>query len=183
MKPIQVDCSLHGVLGQAKNGDELFWEEKFHAANGKAQRCTQGALLFPFKSFFWEGRAEDFFSYFPGSQCVLTMFPLSSQWVPIRFPLGSHQVPIRFPLGSPSSQCVPQHVLHNTSLLCHMLWQMLSSFSPVQVGQRGGTLYFKIEPSSLGTVHSKENHHYFIMSFSNIFNLLFSDLLQEKEKN
>jgi hypothetical protein len=34
------------VLAQAKNGDELFWEEKFHAANGKAQACTQGALLF-----------------------------------------------------------------------------------------------------------------------------------------
>jgi len=24
----------------------LFWEEKFHAANGKAQACAQGALLF-----------------------------------------------------------------------------------------------------------------------------------------
>jgi hypothetical protein len=39
-------CSLQGVLlAQAKKGDELFWEEKFHAANGKAQACTQGALL------------------------------------------------------------------------------------------------------------------------------------------
>jgi hypothetical protein len=27
---------LQGVLAQAKNGDKLFWEEKFHAANGKA---------------------------------------------------------------------------------------------------------------------------------------------------
>jgi hypothetical protein len=34
---------LHGVLGQAKNGDQLFWEEKFHAADVKAQTCTQGA--------------------------------------------------------------------------------------------------------------------------------------------
>jgi hypothetical protein len=34
------------VLAEAKNGDKLFWEEKFHAANGKAQACTQGALLF-----------------------------------------------------------------------------------------------------------------------------------------
>ncbi len=39
-------CSLQGVFAQAKNGDELLWEEKFHAANGKAQACTQGALLF-----------------------------------------------------------------------------------------------------------------------------------------
>jgi hypothetical protein len=31
--------------GQAKSGDELFWEEKFHAANGKAQAHTEcGAL-------------------------------------------------------------------------------------------------------------------------------------------
>jgi hypothetical protein len=37
---------LQGVLAQAKNGDELFWEEKFHAANGKAQACTQGASFF-----------------------------------------------------------------------------------------------------------------------------------------
>jgi hypothetical protein len=41
-------CSLQGVLAQAKNSDELFWEEKFHAANGKAQACTQGGLLFSF---------------------------------------------------------------------------------------------------------------------------------------
>jgi hypothetical protein len=42
----QVACSLQGVLAQAKNGDQVFWEEKFHAANGKAQACIQGALLF-----------------------------------------------------------------------------------------------------------------------------------------
>ncbi len=36
------------ILGQAKNGDKVFWEEKFHAADGKAQTCTQGALPFPF---------------------------------------------------------------------------------------------------------------------------------------
>jgi hypothetical protein len=35
---------LQGVLAQARNGEEFFWEEKFHAANGKAQACTQGAL-------------------------------------------------------------------------------------------------------------------------------------------
>jgi hypothetical protein len=37
---------LQGVLAQAKNGEELFWEEKFHAPNQNAQACTQVALLF-----------------------------------------------------------------------------------------------------------------------------------------
>jgi len=37
---------LQGVLVEAKNCDKLFWEEKFHAANGKTLACTQGALLF-----------------------------------------------------------------------------------------------------------------------------------------
>jgi hypothetical protein len=32
--------------GHAKNGDKLFWEEKFHAANGKAQAHTECALHF-----------------------------------------------------------------------------------------------------------------------------------------
>jgi hypothetical protein len=35
---------LQGVLAQAKNDDEFFWEEKFHEANEKAQ-CTQGVFL------------------------------------------------------------------------------------------------------------------------------------------
>jgi hypothetical protein len=42
------------VLAHAKNGDEVFWEEKFHAANGKAQACTQGAFSFSFYVLgFW----------------------------------------------------------------------------------------------------------------------------------
>ncbi len=54
-------CSLEGaLLAQAKNGDELFGEEKFHAANRKAQACTQGAFAFsPFK--FWGGGGAGFF--------------------------------------------------------------------------------------------------------------------------
>jgi hypothetical protein len=67
---------LQRVLAQAKNGDELFWEEKFHGTNGKAQACPQGALLFfPPKFGLGRGRENDFISFFPGSQCVLTMFP------------------------------------------------------------------------------------------------------------
>jgi hypothetical protein len=56
---------LQGVLAQAKNGDEVFWEEKFLAANGKAQACIQCALLFfPFK-FVGGGGGGDFFYLFP----------------------------------------------------------------------------------------------------------------------
>jgi hypothetical protein len=59
---MEVSCSLQVVLARAKNGDNLFWKEKFHAANGKAQACTQRALLFLI------GEWEDSFSFFPGSQ-------------------------------------------------------------------------------------------------------------------
>jgi hypothetical protein len=60
-----------GVLVQAKNGDELFWEEKFHAANRKAQACNQGALGFFFLLSLGGGEVEGFlFSFFSGSQCV-----------------------------------------------------------------------------------------------------------------
>ncbi len=37
---------MQGVLAQAKNCDELFCEEEFHPANGKAQSCSQDALVF-----------------------------------------------------------------------------------------------------------------------------------------
>jgi hypothetical protein len=68
-----------------------------------------------------------FFSFFPS---VATMFPLSSQWVLIRFPI--------------CSQCVPQHVLHSTSLLSHVLWQLVVL----------GTLHLKIDPSILWSFHN-----------------------------
>jgi hypothetical protein len=61
-------------------------EEKFHGANGKAQACTQGALLLFLLSW---GREEVFFKFSPGSQFVPIIFPLSSQYVP--------QVPHVFP--------------------------------------------------------------------------------------
>jgi len=86
-----------------------------------------------------------YFSFFPGSQCVPTMFLSSSQWVPIRsmvnmlggedffhfslVPSVFSLCPLYVPNGFQSGpQCVPQHVLHSTSLVSHMLWQMLSSF-------------------------------------------------------
>jgi hypothetical protein len=80
---------------QAKNGDELFSEEKFHAATGKAQACTQGALhVFLFSWGVGGGASEeDFFSGFP-------WFPLCSLYILNKF--------------SSCSQYVPQHVLHST---------------------------------------------------------------------
>jgi hypothetical protein len=62
-------------IAQAKNGGELFWEEKFHAANGKAQACTQGALHFFLLSGGGAGLGEDFFQF----SLVPTIFPFSSQ--------------------------------------------------------------------------------------------------------
>jgi hypothetical protein len=43
------------VKGQDKNSDKLFWEEKFHAANGKAQAHTECALHFFLLSFGGRG--------------------------------------------------------------------------------------------------------------------------------
>jgi hypothetical protein len=44
--------------GQAKTGDELFWEEIFHAPNGEAQVCTHAALLFFLLSLDGGGERE-----------------------------------------------------------------------------------------------------------------------------
>jgi len=71
---------LQGVLAQAKNGDQVFWEEKFHAANGKAQACTQGGEFFHISQ------------------------------LPNVFALCSIQVPNEFPICSPVSQCSPHHL-------------------------------------------------------------------------
>jgi hypothetical protein len=97
---------LQGALGHAKNGDEVFWEEKFHAANGKAQACTQGALLFFLLCFGvgGEGGGEIFFHF---------------SWLPNVFALCSFEVPNGFPIFSPT---------FSSSLLFHMPWKMVSSF-------------------------------------------------------
>jgi hypothetical protein len=76
---------LQGALTHAKNGDEVFGKEKFHAANGKAQACTQGALLF-FLLCFGVGGGRDFFHF---------------SWLPNVFALCSFQVPNGFPIFSP----------------------------------------------------------------------------------
>ncbi len=122
-----------GVLAHAKNDDELFWEEKISCSQWERPKhvLKVPCFFFPFTFAHWgegggEKRGEDSFSFFPGSKCETTMFLLSSQWVPNMFP--------------PSSHCVPQHVLHSTSLSSHMLWQMLSSFHLHRWG-KGEKLY------------------------------------------
>jgi len=57
-------------LWLAKNGDKLFWEEKFHAANGKAQAHTECALHFFLLSLGAGGFKGRYFSIFPGSHYV-----------------------------------------------------------------------------------------------------------------
>jgi hypothetical protein len=74
-------------LAYAKNGDQQ--QPKIHAANGKTEACTQGALNF-FSFKFWVGVREEFFHF---------------SFLPNMFPLCSLQVPNGFPS---SSQCVPQ---------------------------------------------------------------------------
>jgi hypothetical protein len=101
---------LQGELAHAKNGDKVFWEETFHAGNGKGQACTQGALLFSFYVLGWEGRGVggegDFFSFFPASQCFCTMFLSSSQWVPNIFP-NIFSIPPHFYLICLGKWCPP----------------------------------------------------------------------------
>jgi len=65
------------VLAQAKNGDEQFWKEKYHAANRKAQHTLMNSLVF---FFLKGGRGErDFFPLF--SMCSHGVL-LSSHEVP-----------------------------------------------------------------------------------------------------
>jgi len=99
-------------ISPPKNGDELFWEEKFHAANGKAQAFTQGALLSCLLGFEREGRN---LLYLPQ--------------VPKVFPLCSLQVPNRFTSGS---KCVPQVL---SELTKHVLQSTSSHFYPMCLGQ------------------------------------------------
>ncbi len=82
-------------------------------------------ICFPFRQ--WEGpRCLDFTPFkLGGREGFFFHFAL----FPNVFPWGSLFVPNRFSICSPSSQSVPQHVLHiSTSLSSHMLWQMLLSF-------------------------------------------------------
>jgi hypothetical protein len=79
---------------------------EIHAANRKAQACTQGAFLFFLLGGRLGGREreKDYFSFFLGSQCV-------PHYVPFNFSMGFHQVLnmfLKFPTYSPT--CPPQHL-------------------------------------------------------------------------
>ncbi len=89
-----------GVLAQAKNGNELFWEEKFHAAKWEGPSMhSRRPAFFPFK-FGW-GRVEDYYFFFP-------CFPLCSQYVPFKFSMGSQYVP-QVPNVFPNIFSIPPH--------------------------------------------------------------------------
>ncbi len=102
---------MQGLLAQAKNGDQVFWEEKFHAVNGKAQACTQRALFFSLLCF---GRGGGDVFHIPR---LPNVFAVCS----FKFPIGSQYVP-QF------HNVFPQRVIHTISLLSHMPWKMVSSF-------------------------------------------------------
>ncbi len=66
---------------------------------------------------------------------IFAWFPMCSHCVPFKFPSG-------FPMCSPSSQCVPQSVLHSTSLLSYMLLANVVLLSHlVLCGAKGKELY------------------------------------------
>jgi hypothetical protein len=67
-----------------------FCEEKFHAANGKAPTCSQGALI----SFLLRrGRGVGGGSF---QRVVLRDFFKKNPW----FPMCSYYVTVKFPMGS-----------------------------------------------------------------------------------
>jgi hypothetical protein len=82
-----VGCSLQGALAHAKNGDEIFWKKKFHAAIGKAQACTQSVLFF-FLLCFGVGGGGKIFFHFPQLPNVFALCPF--------------QIPNGFPIFSPT---------------------------------------------------------------------------------
>ncbi len=95
-------------------------------------RCL---AFFPFMFSGAGGARGDFFHI---SQ-LPNVFALCSLQVPNMFPSF-----VMFSLAySPYHLTFIPYALENGTLL-----------SPIQVGQRGGTTYFKIEPSVLGSLHS-----------------------------
>jgi len=101
-----------------ENGDERFWKEKFHAANGKAQHALMNYTIF---FLFEEWVGEKYFLFFPlifeewmGEKDFL-FFPLIfEEWVGekdfLLFPLIPHDVPNG-----------------NTSVLSHMVCPKFNS--------------------------------------------------------
>ncbi len=95
------------VLAQVKSGDEQFWKQKFHAANGKAGL---------------RGGERRIFFIFP-------LFPKCSFQILNGFPSGFQQA--SQVLNALSQVCSQQHL----ALIPYVLPKVLP-FSPIQLGQR-----------------------------------------------
>jgi hypothetical protein len=94
---------------------KLFWEEKFHAPNGKAPKHTLKVPCFFFFFPFKFGEWERFFSFFPGSQCVCSHYVLNgfsshSQYIPQvlnEFPNMFSTTPHFYPIFFGKNVCAP----------------------------------------------------------------------------
>ncbi len=75
-----------GVLAQAKNGDEQFWNIEISCCQWEGSACTESALIFSLSC--WWGVGESFFHF---------------SFVPFKFPMSSHQVPNVFFKGVPNN--------------------------------------------------------------------------------
>ncbi len=71
-------------LTQAKNGDEQFWKEKFHAVNGKAQHALMNCTVF-FLFEEWVGREKDFLFFSLIPKLFPNIFPVMFQMVTPQF--------------------------------------------------------------------------------------------------
>jgi len=67
------------VLAQVKDGDEHFWKEKFHAANGKAQHSQTVQFFSCGHMGEGTGGGREGFCSFPFFPMCSIMFPSSSQ--------------------------------------------------------------------------------------------------------
>ncbi len=104
-----------------------FGKRNFMQPIGRPKHALKVPCFFSFQ--VWQGRrggGREVFPFLLSSQCVPTMFLLSSQWVAISFPICS-------PTCSPWHLTFIPYAKANVVLL-----------SPIKVGQRGGTLHFKI---------------------------------------
>jgi hypothetical protein len=70
------------------------------------------------------------------------------------FPMCSHYVPIKFPSHSQYLPQIPNVFLNMFSIAPHFYSICFGICCPPFRGQRGQTLYFKIEPSILRNLHS-----------------------------
>jgi hypothetical protein len=82
MKSNKYPQFIMGVLAQAKNGDEQFWNIEIPCSQWEGSACTQSAL-----NFFFQVLGDK--RIFLGIPSFPNVSPSSSQWVPIRFPVCS----------------------------------------------------------------------------------------------